>query len=68
MRKINAFLTIVIMVLLLDHALFGGLQMMGLPMSVFKPEADLFCALVAVRALIGVKMLFDTVKCAARDT
>ena len=54
MRKINAILVLIIVILLLDHVIFGGLYLFGAGTGVIKPLALSLLILVAVHAVISM--------------
>lgn len=54
MRKINTIITVMIMVLLVDHIIFGGLHLMGANVNVMKPLALSMLALVFIHVIISV--------------
>ena len=62
MRRVNAVQTMIIMVLFLLHAILGGFQMLGVGNTALKTIAWVSVGLIAVHALIGVKLTVDTLK------
>ncbi|MBQ9625376.1 MAG: pilus assembly protein PilX, partial [Clostridia bacterium] len=62
MRKFNAALTAVIMLLFIAHAVFGSFQMLGITGAVLEHLARGMAVLVILHALIGVKLTIDTLK------
>lgn len=63
MRKFNTILTVLIIILFLDHAVFGSLQLFGANNAmVMKRLARACSALIIVHAVIGVKLTFDAVR------
>lgn len=62
MRKWNAVLTGLIVVLFLLHAVFGGFQMLGIGNTALKVTAWVTVGLIAVHTLIGIKLTWDTLR------
>jgi len=62
MRKFNAVLTAVILILFIDHAVFGGLQMLGAGATAAKAVSYLCAGLVAVHIIISTKLTIDTLR------
>lgn len=62
MRKFNAVLTAVIMVLFLIHAILGAFQMMGIGNTVLKALSWAAMGLAAVHMIIGVRLTADTLR------
>ena len=54
MRKFNTILVLIIMILLLDHIIFGGLHLLGAGTNVFKPVALLMLILVFIHAVVSM--------------
>lgn len=54
MRKFNTILVLLILILLLDHVVFGGLYFFGVVPGVFKPVAFAMLALVVLHAIISM--------------
>ena len=54
MRKFNVILVLIIMFLLLDHAFFGNLHMLGFDVSVFGPFALVMVGLVLLHTIISM--------------
>ena len=61
MRRLNAILTVFILVLFLVHAIAGGFQLLGLGQTALKAVGWICLALIAVHAGIGVKLTVDSV-------
>ena len=62
MREFNTILVLIIMVLLLDHVLFGGMYFLGIGTGVFKPLAIAMLALVMLHAVISLIVTFRAEK------
>ena len=62
MRKCNAILTAVILLLFLAHGVLGAFQMMGIGSTVLKTLAWVSVILVAVHTVIGIKFTADTLR------
>ena len=62
MRKSNAILTAVILLLFLVHAILGGFQLLGAGSTAVKAIAWLCTALIAAHTVIGVKLTADTLR------
>ena len=62
MRKFNAILTVLILVLFLVHAVFGAFQLIGVYDQAFKMIARACMALIAVHTVIGIKLTADTLR------
>ena len=60
MRKFNAILTALILVLFILHAVFGSLQMLGIGSTALKTLAWVNVGLIVLHVLIGIKFTFDT--------
>ena len=54
MRKFNAILVLIIILLLIDHLVFGSLYMLGVNVKVFIPIALLLIALVLIHAVVSM--------------
>ena len=54
MRKLNVIVVVLIMILLVDHIIFGGLYMLGAGTGVIRPLALTMLALVIFHALISM--------------
>jgi len=67
MRKWNAVLTVVILILFLLHAVFGSLQMLGVGNTALKELSWVTAGLIMVHTLMGLKLTLETVK-AQRQT
>lgn len=67
MRKWNAVLTVVILILFLLHAVFGSLQMLGVGNTALKELSWVTVGLIMVHTLMGLKLTLETVK-AQRQT
>ena len=62
MRKYNAILTAVILLLFLVHAVAGAFQLIGWGPTAFKAAARVALVLCAVHAAVGVKLTADTLR------
>ena len=63
MRKLNTILTVLIMILFLDHAIFGSLQMFGANnVTVMKVTSRICATLIFIHAVIGVKLTIDSIR------
>ena len=62
MRKLNAVITVAIIVLFFIHALAGSSQMTGLGTSALKPVARTAAGLVCVHAVISIILTARSVK------
>ena len=67
MRKFNAVLTVLIIVLFLVHAIFGTFQLIGVYSQAYKQIARVCFFLIAVHSVIGVKLTADTLKISSRS-
>ena len=61
-RKANAVITALIMLLFVVHGVMGALQMLGAPGTWHKTLARAAFALAVVHALIGIRLTVDTLK------
>ena len=68
MRKINAVLSMVILLLFLMHGAAGAMQMIGLSRSVFRVLAWTMTALIAIHAVIGIIMTYRTLLAMKRSS
>ncbi|MBO6140647.1 MAG: pilus assembly protein PilX [Ruminococcus sp.] len=69
MRKINAIITMLIIVLFLFHGIAGGFQLAGVingGSKLMKTLAHIMEALIWLHVLIGIKLTADTVKAMKR--
>ena len=62
MRKFNAVLTAVIMVLFLLHAILGGFQLIGVGATALKTIAWISVGLIAIHVILGTKMTIDSLR------
>ena len=63
MRKFNAILTVLIMILFLDHAIFGSLQLFGANnVMVMKVTSRICAVLIFIHAAIGIKLTIDSIR------
>jgi len=62
MRKLNAVLTAIIMVLFLAHAILGGFQLLGVGSTAVKALAWICVGLIAAHTVIGIKLTADTLR------
>ncbi len=62
MRKFNAILTALIMVLFLLHAVFGAMELVGAGYNALKIAARVCFVLVVVHTVIGIKLTVDTLR------
>lgn len=62
MRRFNAILTGLILLLFLLHAILGGFQLLGLGSTALKTLAWVAVGLVALHTLIGAKLTADTLR------
>ena len=67
MRKLNAILTALIMILFLLHAVFGATELVGAGYNGLKIAARACFVLIVVHTLIGIKLTVDTL-CVSRKT
>lgn len=70
MRKINALITPLIMVLFLVHMIWGGLELAGMTKggsSLFMALSHLMLALIAVHAVISISLTVDTIRISRRS-
>ena len=71
MRKINALITPLIMVLFLVHMIRGGLELAGMTKggsSLFMALSHLMLALIAVHAVISISLTVDTIRISRRKS
>ena len=54
MRKLNTILVLLIMVLFIDHIVFGSLHFLGTNLNVTKPFAHAFFSLVFIHAVVSI--------------
>ena len=66
MRKINVIIVIAIMILLVDHIVFGGLHLLGFNAGVMRPMAMLMLILVLAHALISMYVTLRAEKAGAK--
>ena len=52
MRKINVILVVLILILLIDHIVFGGMHLLGSDAGVIKPMALTMLSLVLAPAVV----------------
>ena len=62
MRKFNAILTALIMILFLLHAVFGAMELVGAGYNALKVIARACFGLVVVHTVIGIKLTIDTLR------
>jgi len=62
MRKLNAVLTAVVMILFLAHAILGGFQLLGVGSTAVKALAWSCVALIVAHTVIGIKLTADTLR------
>jgi len=62
MRKLNAILTALILVLFLAHAILGGFQLLGVGDTSLKVLARAAVVLVVIHTAIGVKLTADSLR------
>ncbi len=62
MRRFNAILTVLIMVLFLLHAVFGAMELFGAGYDALKTLARACATLIIIHAVIGVKLTVDSVR------
>ncbi len=62
MRKLNAILSMAILLLFIVHAVFGSLQLAGLSGLMLKPLGWLLLVLVGLHMLIGIKLTVDSLQ------
>ena len=62
MRKINAVLTVLILILFLLHGVAGAFQLFGAGSNTLKILGWISLGLVAVHTVIGIKLTADTLK------
>lgn len=70
MRKINALITPLIMVLFLVHMIWGGLELAGMTKggnTLFSFFSYLMITLIAVHAVISISMTIDTIRISRRS-
>ena len=62
MRRFNAVLTALIMVLFLLHAVFGAMELVGVNYNALKMLARVCATLIIIHAVIGVKLTIDSLR------
>ena len=62
MRKFNAVLTALIMVLFLLHAVFGAMALVGVNYNALKMLARVCATLIIIHTVIGVKLTIDSLR------
>ena len=62
MRKWNAILTAVILILFLLHGIMGGFMLTGIGSSAMKYAGTACMILILVHSGIGIRLSFDTIK------
>ena len=63
MRKVNAILTVLIMILFLGHAIIGSLQLFGANNVMVMKVTSRFCAvLIFIHAAIGIRLTIDSIR------
>ncbi len=62
MRRFNAILTAVILLLFLLHAILGSFQLIGVGNTAVKAAAWVAAVLILIHAVIGVKYTVDTLR------
>ena len=62
MRKINTILVLIIMLLFVDHVIFGSLHSLGTGASVIRPLAHTMLGLVLLHAIISLVVTFRAEK------
>ena len=62
MRKLNAVLSMLILVLFILHAVFGSFQILGIGNTALKLLAWVSVCLIIVHTVIGIKLTWDTLR------
>lgn len=62
MRKWNAVLTVVILLLFLAHAVFGGVLLLGTETTVAKALSHPLATLIAAHIVLGIALTADTLR------
>ena len=61
MRKLNAIITVLIIILFIDHGIMGGFLLTGLGTPNIIIGGYIMMAIVLVHVIIGVKLTIDTI-------
>lgn len=62
MRKFNAVLTALILILFILHSVFGAFLMLGMGSGALKTAAWVAAGLTVLHVIVGVKLTIDTLK------
>lgn len=62
MRKINVILVLIILILLLDYIVFGGLYLIGIGNGIFKELAITMLILTVIYAIVSLAITYKAEK------